>query len=224
MHPKKSMDQLVVLVHGYFKNKSDMRYLENGLKNYGYRVISATLPTTFGSMDDCLNSLRLQISDMTKNYNRVHFVSHSMGGLIVHEYLKTSNLSNIGNCVSIATPTKGAKLATILDKFPMMGKIFKPLKSLKKGWTKTSGEEESSTVGIIAGTKNNLLLGNFFLSERTSDGRVEIESAENEIAKDFKSLPFNHKEIHHERITLDKTINFIRYGTFEKEDSSMPIR
>ncbi|MDM8526068.1 alpha/beta fold hydrolase, partial [Desulfococcaceae bacterium HSG8] len=105
--------QLVVLVHGYCKNSDDMAFLNNGLKNRNYDTFSATLPTTFGTIEDCTNSLRIQIEDLLCRYEQVHFIGHSMGGLIIQRYLSTTVLNNIGKCIFVATPNKGSKLATI---------------------------------------------------------------------------------------------------------------
>ena len=74
--------------------------------------------------------------------------------------------------------------------------------------------EKSFAVGLIAGSRNNLLLGKLFLSDN-SDGRVEVSSVESSDADDFIVLPFGHREIHHQPQTLKLVKNFLENGAFE---------
>ena len=66
-------NELIVLVHGFFKNKKDMAFLEKGLFNKGYSVTSVDLPTTFGSIETCHESMIRQLNGLLSNYSKVHF-------------------------------------------------------------------------------------------------------------------------------------------------------
>ena len=206
--------QLIVLVHGYFKNASDMAWLQSGLEKHGYTVKSTNLPTTFGSLQECVDSLKLQIQSLIKTFKIVHFVGHSFGGLIIQEYLMQNILTNLGNCVYIATPSKGTRMADILVKLPFVKSIFKPIQFLR---TKESTKNQISLkrkLGVIAGSKNNLIFGKCFLSAQ-SDGRVEIESTKIGEMDDFIVLPYGHKEIHFAEDTLKEVVTFLETGIFE---------
>jgi triacylglycerol lipase len=79
--------EVVILVHGFFKSKSDMNYLEFGLKKEGYFVLNIDLPTTFGSFEDCIQSMHLQVNHIVKAPQKIHFVAHSMGRAIAFNFL-----------------------------------------------------------------------------------------------------------------------------------------
>ncbi|MGQ9873159.1 alpha/beta hydrolase [Leptodesmis sp.] len=209
---------LVILVHGYFKGRHDMSFLESGLKNKGYDVLSVALPTTFKSLSDCCKSLKLQIDALNSPHSKYSFVGHSMGGLIIQEYLDNYRIPNLGRCIFIATPFKGSKLADISSSFPLVDSVFKPLQVLTSNVERislTSRFNEVPEIGVIAGTKNNLWMGKIFLSQ-ISDGRVEVESTKIDNMSDYIELPYGHKEIHHREETLKQVESFLQSGYFNR--------
>ena len=75
-------DSLTILVHGFNKGSRDMRYLARGLFERGFSVLSVELPTTFGSLDQAVRALARQIDPAVARHRRIHFVAHSLGGLL----------------------------------------------------------------------------------------------------------------------------------------------
>lgn len=205
--------ETIVLVHGFFKSSSDMCYLERGLQKCGFETCSVDLPTTFGSFEDCIKSMRLQLSEYEKK-DKLHYVAHSMGGLLVRAYLESYESSKTGNCVFIATPHKGTKLAAIAEKIPFYSSTFKPIRSLlpNNGY-KIRETKKESRLGVIAGSRDPGVLGRLFLSG-SNDGRVEVECAKSEDADEFLVVPYGHKDIHHQEVTLLNVIEFIQKGRF----------
>lgn len=122
--------EITVLVHGFSKNKSDMRFLESGLSSSGFEVFVVSLPTTFSSLEQCSKSLFLQIKDIVDEYEVVNFVAHSMGGLITRSFIEHIGQEKIGKCVFIATPHSGSSLASFASLIPLYQDIFKPIKDL----------------------------------------------------------------------------------------------
>ncbi|MCP4178512.1 MAG: alpha/beta fold hydrolase [bacterium] len=209
--------QLIVLVHGFFDNKKTMNFLETGLKASGYSTLSVNLPTYLGTIDECCFSLREQIGQLIEQYETVHFVAHSMGGLIIQKYLTCYIPCNLGNCVFIATPNGGSKLADIISFVPLMDKVFKPLNELKtdaENCFDLTTFKVNTKIGIIAGTKNNLITGKLFLSEK-SDGRVEVESAKTDFMHDYIEFYYGHREIHKQPEVLDAVKVFISKAKFK---------
>ncbi len=205
--------KVVVLVHGFFKGKQDMRFLEAGLVKAGFETIIVDLPTTFGSLDDCVKSLKFQLRQYSRN-EYFCYVAHSMGGLIVRKYLSSCLEQQKGNVVFIATPHGGSGLAELAKTIPVYSRIFKPIKafSYSSGYVKFK-EERLFKVGIIAGLKNSAM-SNISILKKPNDGRVEVENVKSSDADDFIVLPFDHGEIHHSRSTLLKVIDFLEGGEF----------
>lgn len=204
----------VILVHGFFKGRRDMDVLEKGLREAGFFPYTVDLPTTFGSLEECCNSMHIQIQEIACNSECLHYVAHSMGGLIVREYLRRYSQLQTGHCIFIATPHKGTKAAITSSKIPFYEEIFKPIKSLKKYYEAQSlGSTIKGKIGIISGTKNQDIIGKIF-SEPESDGRVEIASTFSKDMEGLLKLPYQHKDIHRNKETLNAVINFLKHGHF----------
>ena len=212
-------DNIVVLIHGYNKDQSDMVTLRTNLTDLGYNCVAINLPTRFGTMDDCNEVLHSELSKLLPTMTeelKVHFVGHSMGGLIIRSYLAKNFFPNIGRCVLIAPPNKGSKLADLAHNiFPPVTKVFKPLNDLKTNSTQISKpiSNPCSEIGVIAGNKSNLLLGIFLPNE--NDGRVEVDSTKLEGMKDFIVTRYGHMEIHHKYDIAILIDNFLRNGSFQ---------
>lgn len=77
---------LVVLVHGFNKDERDMGFLAQGLARQ-YSILCPRLPTRFGSLQQAVATLRQALDEQNwQQYPRVHFVAHSMGGLIARQF------------------------------------------------------------------------------------------------------------------------------------------
>lgn len=97
----------------------------------------------------------------------------------------------------------------------LFGKIFKPIYDTVTYRLKIDKpvNEPAPETGVIAGNRNNLILG-ILLSEN-SDGRVEVEETKYDGMKDFMVLNYGHKEIHHKKETVTLADNFLQKGTFK---------
>ncbi|MDA3915396.1 MAG: alpha/beta hydrolase [Deltaproteobacteria bacterium] len=207
-------DEITIIVHGFNKDKHDMGFMKQGLCDSGFKTVLVDLPTTFGTIEDCKNSLDAQINNLIKKYRVVNYVGHSMGGLIIRAYINDTKQNNVEKCVFIATPHRGSRLADIANRIPFYAKIFRPIESLLSGSNLFPPTlDQNIKVGLIAGNKNTGFLGKLFLTNE-SDGRVEVASVEFKDADEFIVLPFGHQKIHHQHKTLILVKNFLLQGTF----------
>ena len=208
---------LVVLAHGILKDGNDMRFVEKGLIENGFKTISVNLPLTFGTLHDAYKAMKRQIGHLFDEYETIHFVGYSMGGLVIQRFLTMNKINNLGNCVFIASPSKGSKLADIVDSIPLLGKIFKPLKDLRTRRKLDSLFKcnKGFKLGIIAGTKNKKFLSKLFMSNN-SDGMVEVHSTKLDEMHDFVAFPYEHKDIHFQDDVVDSVCFFLKNGTFNK--------
>ena len=207
-------NELIVLVHGFFKNQDDMLFLRTQLECAGLQTQSVSLPTTFGSLEDAVSSLHLQIGRRILEGIEISFVAHSMGGLIVRRYIEKYGSNFVNSCIFIATPHGGTRLADIANAIPGYSAVFKPISSLisHSSYASFVGPK-TFKIGIIAGNKRVGFLGNVFLSSE-SDGRVEPSEAHAVDADDFIVVPFGHQDIHHQPETASHVLQFLVNGKF----------
>lgn len=209
----------VVLIHGFNKNKRDMKVLESNLSKRQFQCISVNLPLTYEKIEHCAFRFEEIFERIIKDMNseeKISLIGHSSGGLVIRKFLsETKFLQNVHRCVLIATPNQGTKLADHADRVSKtFTRVFKTLHSLHtKNIELLKLKETHIEIGAIAGNKSDLLLGK--LLKNANDGRVEVESVFYKGLKDFIILPYGHKEIHYQKETADLIMNFILHGTFK---------
>jgi pimeloyl-ACP methyl ester carboxylesterase len=205
----------IVLIHGFYKNKHDMSFLEKRLKALGHETFTANLPTTYETFETALQTLALQLKPYEKKSTKMHFVAHSMGGLLARAYIQSHPHICIGNSVFIGTPHHGSKLANLVQFLPVFSHLFKPLKALTTRRKTALFSNKSFKLGLIAGSYNEGILGAIFMPKQ-SDGRVTIRSVQIEDADDFILLPYGHNSIHHRQDTFEHVVHFLEHGRFDK--------
>jgi len=208
-------NEIIVLVHGFFRTRRDMAFLARYLQKNGYPAFRPTLPTIFSSLDQCTAEFEKKLQRLPGNWDRIHFVGHSMGGLIIRQFLARNLVGGLGRCVLIGTPNNGTDLAGLVEKYCRFSlKIFKPIQSFVPGKLIIAPPRNNPPpeIGVIAGNRNNILLGRFF--NKDSDGRVPIDSVPFDGQQEFVTVPCNHLQIHHREKVAALVLKFIRTGCF----------
>ncbi|MEW6519516.1 MAG: alpha/beta fold hydrolase [Thermodesulfobacteriota bacterium] len=208
-------NEMIVLVHGFFRTRRDMAFLAGYCEKNGYAAFRPTLPAFFSSLEQCTAELAEKLQQLPRDFQRIHFVGHSMGGLIIRQYLAGHEVAGLGRCVLIGTPNSGTHLAEIAEKhFGLALKIFKPIQSFLPGRLHIGPprNQPPPEIGVIAGNRSTVLLGRFFTT--ASDGRVAVEAVSLAGQKAFVVLPYNHLQIHHREQVAALVLQFIRTGAF----------
>jgi pimeloyl-ACP methyl ester carboxylesterase len=200
-----------------------MRALQNYLTEKGFSCNCPDLPLTYKELEDAVLLLENMIEEIfstLEHDEKVHFIGHSTGGLVIRKFLqKTKYHSKIGRCVLIATPNHGSKLADIGVKIKPFANHYKMVKSLSSSQLKCLSIPyiKGIEIAAIAGNNRNLLLGRFLKGD--NDGRVEVRSVYDPELSDFIILPYGHKIIHHQKDTAECIERFFKTGKLKHHDS-----
>ena len=150
---------------------------------------------------------------------KIHFVTHSMGGILVRYYLEHYQMPELGRVVMLSPPNQGSE---IVDKFkdsPLFEWI-NGLAGLQLGTDadslpKTLGAPDYE-VGIITGDKTvNPILS--LLIPGDDDGKVSVENAKLTGMKDFLIVHKSHPFIMDDEKVLRQVTSFIEQGKFDKK-------
>ena len=164
-----------------------------------YEVVSS-------GIDECLEA----------KPEKIHFVTHSLGGILVRYFFEERNLTNIGRVVMLGPPNQGTELVDKLRNIP--GFSFLGPTGLRLGTGADSVLRElgpvSYEVGVIAGTRNITPLG-FFLLDGPNDSVVTVESTKVQGMSDHIILPVTHTFMMRNNKVIDYSINFLRFGHFD---------
>jgi pimeloyl-ACP methyl ester carboxylesterase len=196
----------VVLVHGLGRGSLSMKGLEWSLKRAGYRVINGSYRSCHISIeqaaDDWLDPLiKERATDPTV---QIHFVTHSLGGIVVRQYLAQHHLENLGRVVMLAPPNQGSEIVdhvrnNFLFKF-FFGPAGQELGTRPDDLPTRLGPADFE-LGVIAGDRS-FYPWSFMVPGRT-DGTVSVESTKLDGMKDFlvvhRSHTFIgwHSDVHH---------------------------
>mgnify|MGYP002624291391 FL=1 len=105
--------RVVVLQHGLFRTRRSLDRLERTLRANGYEVLNPGYPSTQARIEAHAERLAAAIARRVAAgpVDEFSFVGHSMGGLVIQEYLRRPDAQEPAACVYLATPHRGALLA-----------------------------------------------------------------------------------------------------------------
>lgn len=223
MKTSRANQEAVILLHGIGLSKWSLSYTSLTLKRAGYDTINITYPSTKLSLDhiaDWLNEKHLT-QDFWNHYSKIHFVTHSMGGLVARRYLNkfrdTLPAEKIGRVVMLGTPNGGSEIADAMMCFPPYKWLFGPAGQELTTATQTANKDTAFfETGIIAGTAGWLypISGLFFKGKH--DGRVAVERTKLTDMKDHMVIRASHTMMIYRRNVHKEIIYFLKNGTFSK--------
>ncbi len=216
-------DDWVVLLHGLGRTAWSMKRLEHHLKKRGYHVVNITYPSTRLPVNELSgNWLRALLEkDLPASAARIHFVTHSLGGIVLRQYLSNHHLEKLGRVVMLAPPNHGSEIIDRLKANRLARHWLFPshyeLGTDPAGLPQRLGPIHFEC-GVISGDRSV----NPFLSHALSgpnDGKVTLESAKVEGMHDFLVLHSTHTWLMWRKETLRQTLCFLESGHFDHRAS-----
>ena len=209
---------VVILVHGLGRTSKSFRKMARHLAQRGYEVCNIDYPSRKYNIqtlaEKCLRPvISTRLSDPER---KVHFVTHSMGGIIVRWCLKKYSLENISRIVMLAPPNQGSEVVDFLKgrRFirSIMGPAFCQLSTDSDGFVNTLGEVNAD-IGIIAGNRS---IGGIhsILIPGPSDGKVSVARTRLNTMADFMVVRRAHTFIMNADEVIDAVTRFIEAGRF----------
>jgi triacylglycerol esterase/lipase EstA (alpha/beta hydrolase family) len=120
--------ECVILLHGLGRTKRSMRRLANALENAGYEVQNQGYPSMRTSVamiaQDHLAPVVAECRQ--RDAGKVHFVTHSLGGIVVRQYLQQHEAPAGSRMVMLSPPNQGSELAEALRHLALYRWIMGP--------------------------------------------------------------------------------------------------
>jgi triacylglycerol lipase len=210
--------ECVVLLHGYANSNKAMKKIEKELLEDGYIVQNISYPSTKYSIEN-LDKHHLSTQIDNSRCTKIHFIGHSMGGLLIRQHLSRVNYNNLGYVMFITSPNNGSEIVSFLSS-------HKALKWMMKGPAVKQLASESEFLqnlpkphypfGIITADKDANPFLSLFLMNSKNDGLVTIKSMVISGADEVLNFNTTHNKILKENRVVVQIKHFLKTGKFLK--------
>jgi hypothetical protein len=195
--------ELVVLVHGMGRSRLSMYVMGRSLERAGYRVVNWGYSSTSRRVPELGSELAAAVRERQGAAPRVHFVTHSLGSIIVRWSLANDPPSQPGRVVMLAPPNQGSRAADRMT--PWVGWLLPPIRELRTDSTATARTLPlplQAEVGVIAGE---------------SDGKVSVAESHLEGERGHVVVSSHHTFIMNRGDVRRLVQRFLATGSFGDE-------
>lgn len=212
-------EECVVLLHGLMRSSTSMNVMQRGLDAAGFLTVNIDYP----SRDHTVEELApIAIEDglagcrAHESTERIHFVTHSLGGILVRQYLSQNEIPELGRVVMLGPPNQGSAAVDQLEDVPGFDWLNGPAgRQLGKGDDSVPlalGPADFE-LGVIAGNRTIDPITSSVL-ENPDDGRVSVADTKLDGMADFVVVEHSHAFMMRMQRTIELTIEFLRTGRF----------
>lgn len=216
------LKECVVLLHGLARSSRAMKPLQKAFVKAGYNVVNVDYPSRHHPIEVlapvAVKELGLSRCDQQQ---KAHFVTHSLGGILVRFYLSQNEVSNLGRVVMLAPPNQGSEVVDAYKNIPGYKFLNGPA-GMQLGTDEHSVPSQLGAVnfelGVIAGSKTfNPILS--LQLPNPDDGKVSSVSARVEGMRDYLLLPVTHTFLMRSDEVIAQAQHFIEHGKFYQEEA-----
>jgi triacylglycerol esterase/lipase EstA (alpha/beta hydrolase family) len=208
----------VVLLHGISRTARSFRRMQAAIEAEGY----ATLNLGYASRSKALQALAEDIHPAVERFaesteGSVHFVCHSMGGLLARIYLARYRPKRLGRVVMLGTPNGGSEIADRLKNLGAYRVFFGP--AGQQLGTQRDADIDALLaridypVGVIAGNRSIYPITSAFLP-KPHDGRVSVENTRLDGMADHIVIGASHPWLLRNAEAIEQAIAFLKRGQF----------
>ena len=215
----------VILLHGLGRTGDSMNEIAKSLKASGYQVWNETYP----SRDKPVGELAIEAITpalefcQANDIKQIHFVTHSLGGILVRYYLQDHDIDQLGRIVMLSPPNKGSEIADQLKEFKLYQFVTGPAgqqlgtdaRSIPNQLEPIDGE-----IGVIIGNSTSDPWFSWLIPGE-DDGKVSVARARLDEMKDFLVVEQGHTFIMKKPQVIEQIKYFLRQGEFDHSKQSL---
>jgi pimeloyl-ACP methyl ester carboxylesterase len=222
---KTQSNECVVLLHGLNRSWRMMQPMAEALQEAGFTTANVDYPSQAGPIEDIaplavgtgLTECRATGAD------RIHFVTHSIGGILLRYENEREPISDLGRVVMLGPPNQGSEVVDTTQDWPGFGALSGEA-GMQLGTDKDSIPSQLGPVdfelGVIAGTGSI----NFWMSAMlpdADDGKVSVAATQVDGMDDFLVVGNSHRYITRSDVVFRNTAAFLKTGRFIGEDKTL---
>ncbi len=225
---KVTKNECVILLHGLARSLNSMSSLQNRLALEGYDTVNLGYPSTEETIEAIASEhLPEAIAECQKlNPEKIHFVTHSLGGIVLRQALKNTRPDKLGRVVMYSPPNKGSAVTDRLKDWWIYSWLNGPagqqLSTSPDSLPNRLGPVDYP-VGIITGDRYAFFDAWFStILPGKDDGKVSVERAKLDGMSDFLVVHESHPFIMNAEYVHEETIYFLAHGFFMHQKTPPP--
>jgi len=209
--------ETVVLVHGLWTNGLEFGVLGHRLRHaHGFDVRAFPYPSMHGDAADICRDLAAFAAGAA-GAGRVHFVGHSLGGVLVYRALTECDAGRFGgNAVLLGSPLAGCRAARGVARWPLLRPLLGPHVLSELAEARARSWSGRNSLGAIAGTRR-MGTGQFFAHfDEENDGTVAVSETRIPGLADHLILRHSHMGLLFADDVATNVAAFLRQGRFRR--------
>jgi pimeloyl-ACP methyl ester carboxylesterase len=206
----------VVLLHGIARTSASLTRLERALRASGFATLNIDYASRRKPIAALADDIHPEVARFAERDAPLHFVAHSMGGLVTRAYIAKYRPDRLAGVVMLGTPNGGSEVADLLSGYRLYSAFYGPA-----GLELTTSTLRSDAlpavdypVGVIAGNRFIDPVAGLFVLPTPNDGRVSVQSAMLAGMADHIVVTASHTGLPRHAATIEQTIAFLRDGRF----------
>lgn len=207
------------MLHGLCRTDSSMRKMELSLKEAGFIVENVGYPSRTASIEtlsDGAIGAALK-SEKLKDCPKIHFVTHSLGGILVRSYFARHSVDRLGRVVMLGPPNRGSEVVDSLKSWKLFQKLNGPAGSelgTEAGSVPNTLGPVNFECGVIAGDRSINWINSLAMIDGRDDGKVSVERTKVAGMKEHLVVHSTHTFMMRNKKVIAATIRFLKAGSF----------
>ncbi|MGL9621416.1 alpha/beta fold hydrolase [Bradyrhizobium sp. U531] len=207
----------VVLLHGIARTSASLTKLERALGASGFTTLNIDYSSRSKPIAALADDIHAEIAGFAERDAPLHFVAHSMGGLVARAYIARYRPARLAGVVMLGTPNGGSEVADLLSESRLYRAFYGPAGlELTTAMRPDALPAVDYPVGVIAGSRFIDPVAGLLVLPKPNDGRVSVQSATLSGMADHVVVRASHTGLPRHATVIDQTIAFLREGRFKQ--------
>ena len=213
----------VILLHGLNRSSDSLAKMARSLEAQGYTVWNKSYPSRERPIAELAKiSIEPALAFCEeRGIEQIHFVTHSLGGILVRYYLQDNAIPKLGRIVMLAPPNRGSEIVDKLKTYKIY-QLFNGPAGQQLGTDANSIPNQhqpiDGEIGVIIGNSTSDPWFSWLIPGE-DDGKVSVASARLDEMTDFLVVSEGHTFIMQKDAVIAQVQTFLLQGRFDHTES-----